>query len=108
MSLFAKLTWLIFGLSVIWSTFAQTPATEDDINIYHRVVIPGREPGPFSQRAVLKRGVTYTPTPDFHKQVAGFLEQSGGDPRTLYQVALQRPWDRSEEEWSLSSVKLVR
>jgi len=76
---------------------------QSDYKLYHRINSGG--PSAFTLRATISLsptgGATYQPanTNDYGSLSAGAKDGA------LYQIALERPTDRSEDEWDLSSAK---
>jgi len=89
-------------LCFISATLAQ------EYTLYHRIFDPSLgSPPPFTPRGTISlpssssSDATLVP----HQGSAPSFATLYAEPHTLYQVALERPGDESEEDWSLASAK---
>src|ERR1700743_2375937 len=76
-------------------------------SIHHRTLLPGHSEGKWILRGYLEDG-QWTPVSSFREDLAHFASSGHSrDPRGLYQVALERPGDKSSKSWDLASIKAV-
>jgi hypothetical protein len=88
-------------------------AYASNVNLFHRIFIPGSPQSPFLERGVLDTSSSsFQPSPSLAQHLSQFtvsLQESVSRDdvdleRIFYQVALER----GINEWDISSVKLVR
>ena len=87
-----------------------TALAQSDYKIHHRV-IGISSPLPFSPRATLSLfsdGEPIYEASGVGRDLAALSSAVHGNENALYQIALERPGDRTEDDWVLSSGKAVR
>lgn len=82
-----------------------------DWRLHHRVISPKNPSTPFTLRGTVyttTAGVSITPTDTLERDIASLVQQSRHLDDAVYQVALERRGDTSQEAWAISPIKLVR
>jgi hypothetical protein len=97
--------------SFIWVlSLLVTALAQPNYKIHHRVIgVPS--PSPFSHRAtvsLLPDGEAAYEAESLDKALAALSSIVPANENSLYQIALERPGDDTQEDWVLSSGKAVR
>lgn len=102
------------------SGVAFSAVAAETAKLYHRVVSQDGTSSPFTLRGTVEidsalaisssaRAAVYSPAGEsLQDDVRQILDRATKEPRSLYQVALERAHDTAEDQWPVSSAKLVR